>query len=434
MEDYTQNPTFKQKNLDDPTLKSTVGRYLELGTTVGGMAARLIGQEYLGLSIDDGAYAKNLTASLGSLKGPLMKIAQFLATIPGAIPTEYGEQLLSLQSSAPPMGHFFVKRRMMAELGPGWQSKFDSFDLDASAAASLGQVHRAVVGGKTVACKLQYPQMQSVIETDLANLKAMFKVYNIWSKALDTTDVQNEIRARLLEELDYGHEAAQMDLYANIFAGTDWVTVPKVLPDLSTNRLLTMEWMDGKPIYDFTEEGEGARNALAEKLFKAWYMPLYKNFVIHGDPHPGNYLVDSNHNLQLLDFGCIRHFPETFVQGIVLLYQALLHKNQRREAEAYDLLGFKNLTPQVMEIIHSWAELLYEPLLDDRVRPIQEDFNGKKGWETATKVHEKLKQAGGIRPPQEFVFMDRATVGIGGVMMRLKARLNWHQLFESLIV
>ena len=420
--------------IDDPTLSAKLKRYLEVGSAVGGLTARLVGQEYLGRPIDDAAYAKNLKATLGSMKGPLMKVAQFLATIPDAIPADYAQELRELQSSAPPMGAPFVRRRMAAELGPNWQHRFQDFDLTAKAAASLGQVHQATTqDGQIVACKLQYPQMQSLVETDLSNLRALLGVYHVWNKALDTSEVQDEIKTRLLEELDYHHEAQQIAHYQTIFKDTDWINIPTVYPELSTGRLLTMSWMDGKPIYDFIDSDIDFRNQLADHLFQAWYRPLYHHGMIHGDPHPGNYLIRDDGTIQLLDFGCVRHFPAQFIKGVIQLYHALLNNKPDQAVYAYECLGFTNLSKPVIEVIGQWARLLYDPVLDDRVRPIQEDFSGTKGWQTASQVHAELNKLGGIRPPREFVFMDRAAVGLGGVFMRLKVERNWHQLFEAVI-
>ena len=147
--------------MDNNSVAASLKRYFQVGTTVGGLAARVAGQHYLGHSIDDEAYARSLKEALGKMKGPLMKVAQFLATIPDAIPYEYAEELLELQSQAPSMGIPFVRRRMASELGPNWQSHFKEFDQSAFAAASLGQVHNAVDHeGSHLACKLQYPGMQ----------------------------------------------------------------------------------------------------------------------------------------------------------------------------------------------------------------------------------------------------------------------------------
>src|SRR6267378_5543018 len=149
---------------EDNSLGGRVRRYAQVSTAVGGLAARLAGERYLGLTLDRDRHAADLTAALGGIKGPLMKVAQLLATIPDALPEEYVRELIQLQANAPAMGWPFVRRRMIGELGPDWQRRFKSFEHTAARAASLGQVHRAVglegaLDGTPLACKLQYPEM-----------------------------------------------------------------------------------------------------------------------------------------------------------------------------------------------------------------------------------------------------------------------------------
>ena len=194
-------------------------RYAKVGTAVGGLAARLAGDRVLGISIDRPAHAKDLKNALGGLKGPLMKVAQILATIPEALPQEYVQELIQLQSNAPAMGWLFVNRRMAAELGSDWQNCFENFEHQAAAAASLGQVHRAVLDGVNLACKLQYPDMNSAVEADLAQLKLIFSVYQRYDRTIDTTNVHKEISERLREELDYDREGRHMGLFAEILKG-----------------------------------------------------------------------------------------------------------------------------------------------------------------------------------------------------------------------
>lgn len=422
---------------DENSLSARLKRYSQVSTTVGGLAARLVGQKMLGVEIDQASHAQGLNAILGNLKGPLMKVAQFLATVPGALPPDYAEMFLSLQNNAPSMGWTFVRRRMVRELGPDWQSRFAAFSDAAVAAASLGQVHRAKsLDGKELAVKLQYPDMASIIQADLSQLKLILSLYESWSSALDTKEVQEEIALRLGEELDYHHEARNVRTYQRIFREKDAPTgvhIPQVFPELTTDRLLTLSWMEGQSLLTKTEAPLEERNALSHQLFMAWYYPFYHYGVIHGDPHPGNYTAREDGGLNILDFGCVRIFPPTFIKGVIDLYHALQRNDQNLAVQAYEAWGFKNLNKEMIEIITQWARLLYEPLLDDRVRPIQSILDGSLGWETATKVHSELERLGGIRPPKEFVFMDRAAVGIGSVIMRLKAEQNWHQIFEGLI-
>src|SRR5690348_4324715 len=175
---------------------------------MGGLAARLAGERYLGMPIDRERHAADLKAALGSIKGPLMKVAQLLATIPDALPEEYVRELIQLQANAPAMGWPFVRRRMMGELGPDWPSKFRSFEHNAVRAASLGQVHRATaLDGTRLACKLQYPDMAAAVEADLRQLRLAMGLYERYDRTVTTAEIHAEIGDRLREELDYAREA-----------------------------------------------------------------------------------------------------------------------------------------------------------------------------------------------------------------------------------
>lgn len=431
-----QSDTAKAAAIDSEgsALGNRVVRYGKVSATMAGLAARLAGERYLGLKIERQEHAQELLQSLGSLKGPLMKVGQILATIPEALPPEYAEALQQLQSNAPPMGWSFVKRRMKAELGPDWESRFTSFDHDAAAAASLGQVHRALTpAGVQVACKLQYPDMQSAIDADLRQLKIIFSLYEKYDSAISTKYIHQELAARLYEELDYKREARHCALYAAMLKQEKGVHIPRVIEDLSTSRLLTSTWLDGEKILSFKDAPQESRNQIALNLFRAWYVPFYYYGIIHGDPHLGNYSIRKDLSLNLLDFGCIRVFPAQFVGGVIDLYHALLEDDQARAVHAFETWGFNGLTQEQIDILTIWARFLYAPVLDNKVRTIGEVNGGMYGRETAHLVHQKLKEAGGVTVPREFVFMDRAALGLGSVFLHLKAEVNWYKLFHELI-
>src|SRR3954462_8443368 len=216
-------------------LSARAKRYARIGTNVGGVAARMAGARLFGIPLDRAGNALELAAALGGLKGPIMKVAQLMAPIPDALPPEYAAELMKLQSAAPPMGWAFVKRRMGAELGPGWHKTFASFEHHPAAAASLGQVHRARAhGGGDLACKLQYPDMQSAVEADLRQLQLIFAIHRRMDPVIDTSEIAKEIGARIREELDYRREAKHVMLYRRMLAGIDAIRVPKIWPELST--------------------------------------------------------------------------------------------------------------------------------------------------------------------------------------------------------
>jgi len=417
--------------------RATVGgrlkRYARVGGAVGGLAARVAGNRYLGLDLDKDKHARDLKEALGGLKGPLMKVAQIMSTVPDMLPPEYVEELAELQSNAPSMGWLFVRRRMAAELGSDWQKKFASFEREAAAAASLGQVHKASDGQRDLACKLQYPDMQSAVEADLRQLKLIFAVYRRYDRAIDPTEIHAEVSARLREELDYGREAAHMRLYRNMLKPVKQVHVPEDVPELSTPRLLTMTWLEGENLLTVKEHEQEFRNRVAENMFRAWYVPFYQYGVIHGDPHLGNYSVRPDGDINLLDFGCIRVFPPDFVRGVIDLYRALETEDEALAVHAYETWGFQNLSREVIDVLSLWAEFLYAPLLEDAIRPIQDGEGKMYGAEVAAKVHRELHKLGGVKPPREFVLMDRAAIGLGSVFTHLKAEVNWHRMFHDLI-
>src|SRR3712207_4141490 len=238
-------PTDREAN----RFSARAARYARVGANVGGVAARIAGSRLFGLEGQGGSNAAALGQALGGLKGPIMKVAQLLATIPDVIPPEYAAELQKLQSEAPPMGAAFVKRRMQAELGPEWREKFGSFDLHPAAAASLGQVHKATAqDGTALACKLQYPDMQSAVEADLQQLQLVFAVHRRMDPVIDTREIAQEIGARVREELDYGREAKHVVLYGNVLEDVPEVRVPRLWPELSTKRLLTLGWLEGRKI------------------------------------------------------------------------------------------------------------------------------------------------------------------------------------------
>jgi predicted unusual protein kinase regulating ubiquinone biosynthesis (AarF/ABC1/UbiB family) len=421
-------------------------RYARVGANMSGVAARFAGARFLGMDLDRGKSAIELAAALGGLKGPIMKVAQLISTIPDALPPEYAAELAKLQSQAPPMGWGFVKRRMMAELGPDWQRKFAGFEHHPAAAASLGQVHRARAhAGEELACKLQYPDMQSAVEADLQQLQWIFAIHRRMDPAIDTTEIAKEIGARIREELDYRRELKHAKLYGAMLGGIDLIRVPRPWPELSTGRLLTLDWLEGRRLLEHSNDALSSRNRLATAMFTAWWFPFSRYGVIHGDPHLGNYTVfqegaegtegrSAPGGINLLDYGCIRIFPPKFVGGVVDLYNGLLRGDDALVVHAYETWGFRRLSRELIDGLNIWARFIYGPLLEDRVRTLADGVKPSEyGRRQAFQVHRALKEKGPVQVPREFVFMDRAAIGLGGVFLHLGAELNFYRLFNEAI-
>jgi len=432
-------PNREKPDREKNRFSARAARYARVGANVGGVAARYASRRLLGGEPNRAGEASALSSALGRLKGPLMKVAQLMATIPDLLPAEYAFELQKLQSEAPPMGWAFVRRRMIAELGPDWAERFRSFEHHPAAAASLGQVHRArSLDGAALACKLQYPDMQSAVEADLQQLQWLLAIRRRLDTAIDTTEVAKEIGARVREELDYRREAKHVALYRAMLDGIDSVRVPRAWPELSTGRLLTLDWLDGSRMLAHKNDPLAVRNRLATAMFTAWWFPFSRFGVIHGDPHLGNYTVFAQHGdpagINLLDYGCVRIFAPKFVGGVVDLYHGLLRGKDDLVVRAYETWGFRGLSRDLIETLNIWARFIYGPLLDDRVRTIADGVKPSEyGRREAFRVHQALKQKGPVTVPREFVFMDRAAIGLGAVFLHLRAELNFYRLFNEAI-
>jgi len=417
-----------QRDPERNRITARIGRVAQVSANMSGaVAARMSGA-------DSPALAKALRRALGQSKGPLMKVAQLLATIPDLLPQAYAEEFQKLQAHAPAMGWPFVQRRMRAELGENWETKFASFEHTAAAAASLGQVHRAVAHeGRALACKLQYPDMTSAVEADLGQLKTLLGIFRNMDGTIDSSEAIEEVGERLREELDYARELKHMRLFARMLADEPRIRTPEPLEELSTKRLLTMTWLEGRGLLAWVNEPQEVRNRIAELLFKAWWGPMTHYGVIHGDPHLGNYaLTDNAERLHLLDFGCVRIFPPRFLEGVVGLYRGLKAGDMNQVAHSYEIWGFKNLNPPLIEALTMWARFIYGPLLEDRVRTIADDVPAAEyGRREALEVRKRVKSLGPVLVPREFVFMDRAAIGLGAAFLHLRAELNFGAMFAE---
>ena len=423
--------------LDKDKFSKRASRYIQLTGQVGRLLTKLGANRFLGVNIDKDKHALNLKKDLGEIKGPFMKIAQFISMIPDALPIEYSNQLMQLQSHAPSMGELFVKRRMENELGENWKNFFLDFNTSASYAASLGQVHKAKLkNGDLVACKLQYPDMQSAVNADLNQFRIILNLFEKYNKAIKTKKIFLEIKDRLVEEIDYENEINNIKIFKKIFEFNKSVNIPKIYRNCSTKRLITMSWLEGQSLDEMLRYSKNKKNLserIATNIFNTWYMPFYKFCVIHGDPHFGNYSFKKNGDINLFDFGCVRFFPIKFVKAVLNLYYALEKKDEDLMVEAYKTWGFKKINKKLIKVLNLWASYIYGPLLEDKKRLIQGEKKKGYGFDIVNNVYKELRKIGGVEPPKEFVFMDRAAIGMGSLFMKLDVKLNWHNLFKNLI-
>lgn len=405
-----------------------VGRYL--ATWLGGAMVRSSG---------DAAYhhnrAHDLVKLLGGLKGPMMKVGQLLSMAPDLIPEPYARALQTLWADAPAMGPYFVTRRLRAELGDDWTTRFASFDRTPWHAASLGQVHRATsLSGIPLAVKLQYPNVETMLAVDFPHMRDILTYLATTYGGLDVDGALDEIHTRLGEELNYDLEAKRMALFTDLYRTHSFIHVPEVLEELSTRRLLAMTRLEGESLSDILETSQASRNCAAERLITAWFLPFFKHHLLHGDPHPGNFSFREDGGINLYDFGCVRVFDVSFVRGVIQLYNGLLAERLTDQLEALDHLGFQGLTKAQSASVLKWAAFLFEPFLHDRVRPINHDDKGVRGKGIMKTILDDLRTEGQVTTlPPAFVLLDRAAVGMGSACLKLRASCNWYRLLNELI-
>jgi predicted unusual protein kinase regulating ubiquinone biosynthesis (AarF/ABC1/UbiB family) len=415
-------------------------------------------------------WASQLMTRLGALRGPLMKAAQLTAMLPDVLPKPWQEALATLCAHAPPMGPAMTRRVLDHALGPQWSDLFQDFDLVPRFAASLGQVHRARLwgyqphhakqpqesmkanpvdvasqetsqepcqvemqdcqSGQLVACKVQYPGLQRAIETDLGYLRRALSWYQGRNPGLDLAVLLDELRQRLIVELDYHSERNNILLFAKIFANDPLLVIPKVYPQACSQSVLTMQWLDGQFLPECAVEHRPAH--LAQSLIGAWYRPLFSAGVMHGDPHTGNMTLDPDGRLNLLDFGCVRQFSWGFVRGFIRLYQGFLLDSQSLRQQGYADMGLVDICQKQRAILDGWVRFVLAPFLVSGRCRLRDHFDPTQAMGQLAWVQNQLAQVGPpVRLPSDFLIFDRVAVVLGSVLIQMDVQAHWDELLQT---
>jgi len=378
--------------------------------------------------------AERIVAGSTELRGAFMKLVQMLSMRSDLFPSEALERLAVVQSQVPPMPYERVRALLEVELGAAPEVRFASFEPEAFAAASLGQVHRARLrDGTAVAVKVQYPGVAETVRQDLRNVRALVKaltalVSDVMRQDFDREEVVRELEARLQEELDYVREADNAELFRRLFAGDREVVVPRVYRELSSKRVLTLELLDGYPLADLfvPEVDEGLRRWLAEKLFRLLWRQVLEFGVLHADPHPGNYLVTHHPRIGLLDFGSVRVFEPEIRRAYLRLARGLLAHDDAEIGTACLELGLARDDPApLVAMMH----IICEPLERDvPFDPRTYDVMARGMQVTELALAPRIFHA-----PAHPVFLGRALMGLDGTLRSLGAVLNWHRIFADVV-
>lgn len=380
--------------------------------------------------------AMRIVESSKELKGAFMKLVQMLSMRDDILPAEALAVLSVVQSQVPPMAYDEIRAQVKRELGSYPEQLFVSFEPDAFAAASLGQVHRAVLqSGEEVVVKVQYPGVEETVQQDLRNVKALLQVLtrigrDVMRQKIDHGEVYQELEERLHEELDYVNEAKNIALFQRMFRDDPEVLIPAVYPDLSSRRVLTMSRLEGYPFADILKPGvdQATKDWVAIKYFQVVWRQIFEFGTLHTDPHPGNYLVTFHPKLAMLDFGSIRIFPEPIRRGYHALAAGILRDDERAVADACVRLGFldRGDDPKPMlRIMH----VIFEPVLVDKRYDPRDYDSLDRGMQIATiGLEHRLFKAPGHR-----VFLARALIGLDAYLKQLGTVANWHRIFQECV-
>lgn len=380
--------------------------------------------------------ALRIVESSRELRGAFMKLVQMLSMRSDMLPPEVVNILSVVQSSVPPMDYALIQDQVKKELGASPEQLFKNFEAEAFAAASLGQVHKAQLkNGADVVVKIQYPGVDKTVDQDLQNMRALLHVLtrltrDVLRQKFEVDELYQEMQERLQEELDYVHEAKNINRFRRLFADDDEVIIPRMFPKFSSQRVLTMEYIDGYKFQDILAPGVDAelKDWVAIKYFQITWRQIFDFGVLHTDPQPGNYLVTYHPKLAMLDFGSVRVFPKEIRLDYLALAKAIVERDEVEMTRCFVSLGY--LDPEdAPEPLIRIMYLIFEPVMEDRVYDPHDFHSAEKSVEvTAISLENRIFNAPGHR-----LFLVRALLGLEAYVQQFRTVTNWHRLFWECI-
>lgn len=376
--------------------------------------------------------ARDIYKSLSQLKGSALKVAQMLSMDKNLLPTAYQQQFTMAQYSAPPLSYPLVVKTFQKAFGKSPEQIFDTFSRSANNAASMGQVHRGEKKGKQYAVKIQYPGVADSVKSDLAMIKPIaLRMFDLNPSEYD--EFIQEVEARMLEETDYTLELNRsIDLSKRSSKITN-VVFPNYYPELSSGKILTMDWIEGRPLGELlkTDLPEGVGNKLGQAMWDFYHFQMHTLKAVHADPHPGNFLITKNYELGIIDFGCVKVMTDEFHNKYFqLLDPTLLQDRERLEKAFYNLrFIYKEDTEQERELFIGVFSKLVE-LLSLPFRTATFDFSDKKYFETLYTFAEEiakmkeLRESTKARGIKDALYINRTYFGLYNMLHDMKATVN----------
>ena len=401
-----------------------------------GLGKRLTGRSAEEVNADlQQRTAEQLFAVLGQLKGGAMKFGQALSVFEAALPEQtaapYREALTRLQDAAPPMDRTSVHRMLDEQFGRGWRARFSEFDDEPAAAASIGQVHRAVwKDGREVAVKVQYPGAGPALMADFNQLSRFARLFYRLSPGLDVKALLTELRDRVVEELDYSLEADAQRAFQAAYAGDPDIMAPRVVA--SAPKVLVSEWMDGVPLSKIIASGsQPDRDRAGALLSLLHFSAPTRARLLHADPHPGNFRLLADGRLGVIDFGAVARLPNGSPEPIGRITRLALAGETEAVVKA---MYAENLIRPSIIIDHPEAVLAYlQPILE----PLRQDtFTFTRDWmrREAARIGDPRTEAARIgrllNVPPSYLLFHRVTLGSIGVLCQLNATARYREIVE----
>ncbi len=376
--------------------------------------------------------AQDVADTLGTMKGVLMKIGQLASYVDDGIAPPARRILGRLQDSVPPMSAELAAGMIKAELGDVPEKVFREWDPRPIAAASIGQVHRAITAdGLAVAVKVQYPGIADTIAADLGNVALIKSLLKMAAPSQDVTALLEELRARIGEELDYRHEADNQRLFADYFAGHPAARVPQVVDELSTGRVLTSELADGVRFGEMLSWPQAEKDLAAETIYRFTFRSLYELRAFNGDPHPGNYLFEPGGRVTFLDFGLVKHFTDDELTPLVRMIEALcVQEDPGAFRAAMEEAGFLEAgapvgTDQVIEHM----SLFYDMVRRAGPRTMTSDYASAVARRYVD-FSSPLATYAAI--PRSYVILQRINLGLFAILGEMNATADWRAISEEI--
>lgn len=379
--------------------------------------------------------ASDIYDGLKNLKGSALKVAQMLSMDKNLLPSAYVEKFSLAQFSVPPLSAPLVRKTFNKYLGSYPDDIYDEFDLESVNAASIGQVHKAKKDGRELAVKIQYPGVADSVSSDLAMVKPVaIKMFNLQGQ--DSDKYFEEIEGKLIEETDYRLELQQSQFLSNACRKIDHLRFPYYYKDLSSERIITMDYMKGKHLSEFVNEGftREQGDQIGQALWNFYMFQMHHLKTVHADPHPGNFLIDEDDNLIAIDFGCIKEVPEEFytpyfelavpenINDDDFFFSKLRQLEILREEDSQEEIDYFG------ELFHELLSLFTSPFHNDTF-----DFSDEEFWKKVEGLSEKysqdenLRKMNGNRGSKHFIYINRTFFGLYNLLHDLKARINIHE-------